>query len=47
MWCADGIAGELIEYGGSGMNMMLREFFQLVRESECIPEQWGEGMIYS
>ena len=39
----DGIAGELIKYGG--MNMMLRELFQLVWESECIPERWGEGMI--
>ena len=25
----DGIAGELIKYGGSGMSMMLRELFQL------------------
>ena len=39
----DGIAGELIKYGGSGMSMMLRELFQLIWESECIPERWGEG----
>ena len=43
----DGIGGELIKYGGSGMSMMRRELFQLVWESECIPEQWGEGMIVS
>ena len=43
----DGIAGELIKYGGSGMSMMLRESFQLIWESECIPERWGEGMIVS
>ena len=35
----DGIAGELIKYGG--MSMMLRELFQLIWESECIPECWG------
>ena len=34
----DGIAGRLIKYGGSGMSMMLRELFQLIWESECIPE---------
>ena len=39
----DGIAGELIKYSGSGMSMMLRELFQLVWDSECIPERWGEG----
>ena len=43
----DGIAGELIKYGGSGMSTMLRELFQLIWESECIPERWGEGMIVS
>ena len=41
----DGIAGELIKYGGSGMSMMLRELFQLILESECIPECWGEKLI--
>ena len=40
-----GIAGELIKYGG--MSMMLRELFQLIWESEYIPEHWGEGMIVS
>ena len=29
------------------MSMMLRELFQLIWESECIPEHWGEGMIVS
>ena len=29
----DGIAGELIKYGGSRMSMMLRELFQLVWDS--------------
>ena len=29
------------------MNMMLRELFPLVWNSECIPECWGEGMIVS
>ena len=43
----DGIAGESIKYGGSGMSMMLRELFQLVWNSECIPEYWEEGMIVS
>ena len=40
---ACGTDGELIKYGGSGMSMMLRELFQLVWDSECIPEHWGEG----
>ena len=29
------------------MSMMIRELFQLIWESECIPERWGEGMIVS
>ena len=35
----------LIKYGGSGMSMMLRELFQLVWDSECIPERWGEEFM--
>ena len=43
---ADGIDGDLIEYGGSGISMMIRELFQLVWESECMHSHalWG-GMI--
>ena len=37
----DGIACELIKYGG--MSMMLRKLFQLVWNSECIPGCWEEG----
>ena len=44
---SDGIAGELIKYGGNGMIMMLKELFQLIWDSEYIPERWGEGMIIS
>ena len=44
---SDGIAGELIKYGGYGMIMMLKELFQFIWDSEYIPEQWGEGMIIS
>ena len=40
---SDGIAGELIKYGGNGMIMMLKELFQLIWDSEYIPEQWGGG----
>ena len=29
------------------MTMMLRGFFQLVWDSECIPEHWRKGMIVS
>ena len=43
---SDGIAGELIKYGGNGM-IMLKELFQLIWDSEYIPERWGEGMIIS
>ena len=38
---SDGIGGELIKYGGNGMIMMLKELFQLIWDSEYIPEQWG------
>ena len=44
---SDGIAGELIKYGGNGMIMMLKELFQLIWDSEYIPERWGEGIIIS
>ena len=44
---SDGIAGELIKYGGNEMIMMLKELFQLIWDSEYIPERWGEGMIVS
>ena len=27
--------------------MMLKELFQLIWDSEYIPERWGEGMIIS
>ena len=38
---SDGIAGELIKYGGNGMIMMLKELFKLIWDSEYIPERWG------
>ena len=38
---SDGIAGELIKYGGNGMIVMLKELFQLIWDSEYIPERWG------
>ena len=44
---SDGIAGELIKYGGNGVIMMLKELFLLIWDSEYIPEQWREGMIVS
>ena len=37
---SDGIAG-------NGMIMMLKELFQLIWDSEYIPERWGKGMIIS
>ena len=44
---SDGIAVELIKYGVNGMIMMLKELFQLIWDSEYIPERWGESMIVS
>ena len=44
---SDGIAGELTKYGGNGIIMMLKELFQLIWDSEYIPERWEEGMIVS
>ena len=39
----DCIISELIKYRGSGMSMRLRELFQLVWNSECIPERLGKA----
>ena len=44
---SDGIAGQLIKYGGNEMIMMLQKLFQLIWDSEYLPERWGESMIVS
>ena len=40
---SDGIAGELIKYGGKRMCEMLLALFDLVWNSECAPTNWRGG----
>ena len=42
----DGIVGELLKYGGSGMVCLLEQLFSVIRREELVPRQWQEGLIY-
>ena len=41
----DGIVGELLKYGGSGMVCLLEQLFSVVWREELVPRQWREGLI--
>ena len=41
----DGIVGELLKYGGSGMVCLLEQLFSVVWCEELVPRQWREGLI--
>ena len=41
---SDGLVGELLKYGGSGMVDLLQQFSVICRE-EIVPPQWREGLI--
>ena len=42
---SDGLVGELLKYGGSGMVDLLQQLFSVIRREEMVPPQWREGLI--
>ena len=42
---SDGIVGELLKYGGSGMVDLLEQLFPVIWQEEIVPRQWREGLI--
>ena len=40
---SDGIVGELIKYGGSGMVHLLEQLFSVIWQEEIVTNQWREG----
>ena len=42
---SDGIVGELLKYGGSGMIHLLHKLFEVVWSEELVPPKWREGLI--
>ena len=42
---SDGLVGELLKYGGSGMVCLLEQLFSVVWREENVPRQWREGLI--
>ena len=41
---SDGLVGELLKYGGSGMIDLLHQLFAVVWREEFGPPQWREGL---
>ena len=42
---SDGLVGELLKYGGSGMVFLLEQLVSVVWREETVPKQWREGLI--
>ena len=42
---SEGIVGELLKYGGSGMVDLLEQLFSVIWQEEIVPRQWMEGLI--
>ena len=42
---SDGLVGELLKYGWSGMVNLLHQLFSVVWHSELVPPWWREGLI--
>ena len=42
---SDGLVGELLKYGGSGMVELLKQLFTVIWGEEFVPPQWREGLI--
>ena len=40
----DGIVGELLKYGGSGMVDLLEQLFSVIWQEEIVPRQWRDGL---
>ena len=41
---SDGLVGELLKYGGSGMIELLHRLFTIIWHEEFMLPQWGEGL---
>ena len=41
---SDGLMGEFLNYGGSGMVYLLEHLFGVVWEDEVVPKEWREGL---
>ena len=41
----EGIVGELLKYGGSGMVDLFEQLFSVIWQEEIVPMQWREGLI--
>ena len=42
---SDGLVGELLKYGGSGMIHLLHKLFEVVWREELVAPKWREGLI--
>ena len=42
---SDGLVGELLKYGGSGMVYLLEYLFGVVWQEEVVPKEWRERFI--
>ena len=42
---SDGLVGELLKYGGSGVVYLLEQLFSVIWREETVPKQWREGLI--
>ena len=42
---SDGLVGELLKYGGSGMVYLLEHLFRVVWHEEVVPKKWREGLV--
>ena len=42
---SDGLVGELLKYGGSGMVYLLEQLFRVVWHEEVVPKEWRERLI--
>ena len=41
---SDGLVGELLKYGGSGMVYLLEQLFSVIWREETVPKQWREAL---
>ena len=42
---SDGIVGELLKHGGSGMVDLLEQLFSVIWQEEIVSRQWSDGLI--
>ena len=42
---SDGLVGELLKYGGSGILHLLHKLFEVVWREELVPPKWRQGLI--